>query len=265
MPSRWMIVSAMLVAGLVCRDVLAQQTSSRSSGSSASGSRSSTGSSSTRSLGSGVTAGTRTSIGGTGRASGAGSSGNFGVGSAGMVNSSDRFVRTSRQASAFVGSDSSDTREFVGSVTAGSASGSSGSRNIRAGGGGSSGRGSSANANRGRGGGGPGRQTDEVRVTLNVGFALPLEQVAVETRELAAAKLAGRMARSTWIQRRSPLEVTLAQGTATLRGVVATEHDRALAERLALLEPGISTVKNELMVQPPESAAPVPPKSNTSP
>lgn len=262
MPNRWMILSVVLVVGLVCEYALAQQTSSRSTST-----RSSSGSSTTRSLGSSLNAGTRTSFSSaTGGRGGTGSSGNFGVGSAGTVDSSDRFVRGSRQAGAFVGADASETREFVGSVAAGSSSGSS-YRNIRRGGGGSSG--SSANVNRGGTSSRRGRQTNDVRVTINVGFALPPGKVAVEAQELAAARLVGRMERSTWIQKRSPLEVRLDQGIATLRGVVATEHDRVLAEQLARLEPGIELVKNELMVQPPEPAAPapvpLPPNPNTLP
>jgi hypothetical protein len=264
MASRLMMLSvALLVVGLICGEVLAQQTSRASSTRSSTSRSTASGSSSTRSLGSGVSAGTRTSIGGTGRASGVGSSGNFGVGSAGTVDSSDRFVRTSRQAGAFVGTDSADTRAFVGSVAAGSGTGTS-STSIRRGGGG--GGGGSASANRG---GRRGRQSDEIRVTLDVGFALPPGKVAQEARDLAAAKLAGRMERSTWIQKRSPLVVTLDQGIATLRGVVATEHDRVLAEQLALLEPSIAAVKNELTVQPPEPAAPapapIPPNPNSLP
>ena len=63
------------------------------------------------------------------------------------------------------------------------------------------------------------------------------------------------MERSSWIQNRSPLEVSIDQGTATLRGVVATEHDRVLAERLALLEGGIRQVENLLEIESPSPGA----------
>ena len=69
-------------------------------------------------------------------------------------------------------------------------------------------------------------------------------------RPTTAAALATRLERSRWIQSQSPIEVEIESGTAILRGVVATEHDRALAERAALLEAGIWTVKNELVVEP---------------
>jgi len=50
------------------------------------------------------------------------------------------------------------------------------------------------------------------------------------------------------IKKITPVTVTMQGDTAVLRGRVATEHDRALAERIALLEPGIWYVRNELGV-----------------
>jgi hypothetical protein len=50
---------------------------------------------------------------------------------------------------------------------------------------------------------------------------------------------------------RSPMEVTVQNETATLRGKVATEHDRLLAEHIARFEPGVRFVKNELTVAKP--------------
>lgn len=71
--------------------------------------------------------------------------------------------------------------------------------------------------------------------------------------------------RSTMLSRRltaaasfdpaNPIEVVLENETAILRGVVASDRARSLAERLALLEPGISEVRNELVVGPPERQA----------
>jgi len=49
---------------------------------------------------------------------------------------------------------------------------------------------------------------------------------------------------------RSPLEVTIRQETAILRGVVASPRDRLLAGHLARFEPGVREVKNELTVAP---------------
>ena len=45
-----------------------------------------------------------------------------------------------------------------------------------------------------------------------------------------------------------PIQIEVEKGTAILRGAVASAHDRAIAERLALLEGGIWKVQNELTV-----------------
>ena len=56
------------------------------------------------------------------------------------------------------------------------------------------------------------------------------------------------------------MEVTIEGATAILRGVVATEHDRVLAERVAKLEPGVRQVENLLTLAPPsESPSTQPP------
>ena len=55
------------------------------------------------------------------------------------------------------------------------------------------------------------------------------------------------MARWTYI---TPIRVVMEAETVTLRGVVQTAHDRVLAEQLALLEPGVRRVRNELTVGP---------------
>jgi osmotically-inducible protein OsmY len=173
---------------------------------------------------------------------GQGSAGNFGVGTAGQVDTNARYMRDNRQG-AFVGADSGDT-DFVGAASTDTGRQSSASRNIRRGGGGTS----RANTNRS----GRGRsQQDEVRVVLQLGFTPPSPGSIASSRAPAAvaSQLAGRMEKSSWIQNRTPLEVSIDQGTATLRGVVATEHDRLLAERLTLLEGGIWKVENQLKVE----------------
>jgi hypothetical protein len=57
-----------------------------------------------------------------------------------------------------------------------------------------------------------------------------------------------RLERMPQIQSLGQLEVQVQGGTATLRGVVATEHDRAVIVQLARLEPGIWRVRNEMVV-----------------
>lgn len=171
---------------------------------------------------------------------GQGESGNFGVGSAGEVDSSDRF-RRGNQDGGFVGSNSSDDRSFVGAGSTGINAQSG--PTVRRGGGGAT------NVNQGQ----QRRQKNDIRITLSLGFARPSVAAAGSYRapSAVAARLVGRMERSSWIQNQTPLDLTIDQGTATLRGVVATQHDRVLAERLVLLESGVWDVKNELQVQEP--------------
>ena len=171
---------------------------------------------------------------------GQGASGSGDIGSVGQQDTSARYMRDNRQG-AFVGADAGDT-SFVGAAS--DASGQT--RSVRRGGGGQT------NVNQGRG-----RQQSEVRIVLRLGFTPPKPATIALTRSPAAvaSQLAGRMERSTWIQNRSPLQVQIDEGTATLQGVVSTEHDRVLAERLVLLEPGIRTVTNELRIEPTAPAA----------
>ena len=44
--------------------------------------------------------------------------------------------------------------------------------------------------------------------------------------------------------------VSMEGSTAVLTGTVATEHARDVLESLAMLEPGIAAVRNELLVNP---------------
>ena len=73
---------------------------------------------------------------------------------------------------------------------------------------------------------------------LDVGFKPPAKPVPQFTGQLET-----RVAK---VLKMPSVEIQLEGRTAVLRGSVATDHDRALAEQLALLEPGISFVRNEI-------------------
>ena len=95
------------------------------------------------------------------------------------------------------------------------------------------------------------RSTTQVRAKIRLGFSVPQPKPA-QLAQLGSS-LEQRLEKSSWVQTRSPLDVSIQSGTATLRGVVATEDDRRLAERLARLEPGIRRIDNQLTVSPPGS------------
>jgi osmotically-inducible protein OsmY len=52
------------------------------------------------------------------------------------------------------------------------------------------------------------------------------------------------------------VNVSVLGGTAILRGTVNSDEDRALAAQMAMLEPSISSVQNELRVAAPAAHPP---------
>ena len=196
-----------------------------------------------RNIGSSLSAGTR-------GFSGAGVNNGRGVAGAtsqdngaGILQGNERFVRGSRQPGAFVGSDTTDLPSFLTNLAT-------------AGGRGQSGLNAQGNRNRNQGnanqdfqnfGGRNGRQQQpRYRTTRIVAFDVPTPSPT----ELST-RLTQRFLKTPGIESVSPVQVVVQQRTAILRGVVATDHDRDLAERLVLLEAGISRVQNELRVAQP--------------
>lgn len=178
--------------------------------------------------------------------------------SVGTLSSAEQFLRDAQRAGAFVGADTGDMTGFVGEVGA-----SGTSRTARSGRSSQNARrrtqtSSRANTRNTR------RTTAEIRTTIQVGFSVP----RLPPAQLRST-LATRLASTSRLQMQSPVEVLIENRTATLRGEVATEHGRVLAEQLARLEPGIWEVRNELTVAtdlvtpvvtetPPGPSAPLP-------
>lgn len=96
-----------------------------------------------------------------------------------------------------------------------------------------------------------GRAARRYEPRLAVGFqqlAKPMETVNVEL---------GRQLKSIpGLHPANQYEVSVAGRVATLRGTVASERDRTLAESLLLFEPGIGSVRNELQVKTPSANPP---------
>jgi hypothetical protein len=88
-------------------------------------------------------------------------------------------------------------------------------------------------------------QQQTVRAQMVLGFT-PQVMVAPQIH----IQLGQRLATAVRLPSPSQLQVELAGRTAVLRGTVHSEHSRSLAERLAMLEPGVSAVRNELTVAP---------------
>jgi osmotically-inducible protein OsmY len=83
-----------------------------------------------------------------------------------------------------------------------------------------------------------------IRVRLQPAFDLPARPPAQAATEVQTRLTQAMTARGV----ASP-QVEMAGRVALLRGVVVSERDRALLERLALLEPGVSKVENFLTIQ----------------
>lgn len=90
-----------------------------------------------------------------------------------------------------------------------------------------------------------------IRVTLKPAFDLPTADATPVSREVQT--------RINTLMRQGGMpsaNFVMTGRVAVLRGTVATEHDRALAERLASLEPGVSRVQNLLTIAPDQPVAP---------
>ena len=98
-----------------------------------------------------------------------------------------------------------------------------------------------------------------ITTTYSIDFSTPS---AAPTA--VSIKISDQLNRSRSLASAGGVNVQIEGKTAVLRGTVASDHDRALAQQLAMLEPGVSQVKNELQVagSAPRGASPT--GSNTS-
>jgi hypothetical protein len=89
-------------------------------------------------------------------------------------------------------------------------------------------------------------QPPAIRVRLQPAFDVPTLPAGQANLEILA-----RMTRVMELRGVASPQVEIAGRTAVLRGTVATERDRALLERIASLEPGVSRVENLVTIQAP--------------
>lgn len=86
----------------------------------------------------------------------------------------------------------------------------------------------------------------KVRAVVRPDFSNVPDAGAEAPEPLAAFE--GRMSRLPVGKRMQSVTASIQDGQVTLTGTVATESDKKLAERLMMLEPGVRSVKNQLMV-----------------
>ena len=80
---------------------------------------------------------------------------------------------------------------------------------------------------------------------IEIGFEVP------ETKKSAVAKtVADSMGANKPGTRFSGVQVSMAGSVAILRGTVSSANDRQLAEQIAMLDPSVTSVRNELTVTP---------------
>ncbi len=95
--------------------------------------------------------------------------------------------------------------------------------------------------------------TGEAPATLRPGFEHP-RAGAPQADQI----LTNRLSQMLRMRMPTPVEATVQDGTATLRGFVRSEEQRRLAEQLVRLEPGVWAVNNQLAVEEdPREAQPL--------
>jgi hypothetical protein len=77
----------------------------------------------------------------------------------------------------------------------------------------------------------------------------PIRQVS--QRFYVASRIEDRLQRVLGTRARSPISVSLVNGTATVRGRVSTQNDRQLIGNLVMFEPGIRVVDNQVSIESP--------------
>jgi hypothetical protein len=81
----------------------------------------------------------------------------------------------------------------------------------------------------------------------------PQIEVAARSTAGLSTSLTRQLRETPGVRSLSPLRVTQRGRTLILEGAVATEHDKAVIERMLLLEPGVDQVQNDLTVGTPSS------------
>jgi hypothetical protein len=112
--------------------------------------------------------------------------------------------------------------------------------------------------NQGQSGGGgtaPKDQQPWYEPRIEVGFSVPTPAPTVVQTNIAAPLHAPALS-----SRFGSVNVSVQGSTVTLRGTVPSEEDRQLAAQMAMLEPTVSSVQNDLTVAAPATPAAMPPR-----
>lgn len=97
----------------------------------------------------------------------------------------------------------------------------------------------------------------QIRFRITLGFSHPRPAATK-----VSADFARRLTRIPQLESAEAVAVTMEDRTAVLAGEVATEHEKMLIEKLAMMEPGVSAVRNELTVKATSELLPGPEATN---
>ena len=178
------------------------------------------------------------------------------------MGTSARFLDANRQG-AFVGADTGDTRNAISAQSGVAGLSGRGSMQGLQGLQGLGNMFSSLGRNNSFGNNQNGQRSNaraQLRIPIRIGFqSKPVASTRVMT------EFQTRLTKLPALTGVGKIQVALEGSTAVLRGTVATEGDKQLAADLAMLEPAIADVRNELVVDPAVTTAEVLAPTNPSP
>jgi hypothetical protein len=168
----------------------------------------------------------------------------------GQIGTSDNFT-IQRDATAFLGGAATS---FFGDQGATGATGLRGLSGLGGGGLGGFGRGNTGFGNQLNN---QNATKPQIRFRITLGFSHP-RPAGTKVSE----GFARRLTRIPQLASARSVAVTMEDRTAVLAGQVATEHEKTLIEKLAMMEPGVSAVRNELTVTASLELLPLPEATN---
>ncbi|MCC7086301.1 MAG: BON domain-containing protein [Pirellulales bacterium] len=165
---------------------------------------------------------------------------------AGSITGNERFLRQNQRPGQFVGNDSAQAQSFVGAMSQlmGNRNGFGNQNNF--------GQGQNRNRqNQNRNGRNRQERSPIQRVYVaDFGSAGPVSPAI-------ASRLSKQLSESHKLTG-GPIQAALQGQTVILQGVVASNHERDLAAQMAMLEPGVAKVQNDLQVLPPPTETDLP-------
>jgi osmotically-inducible protein OsmY len=97
-------------------------------------------------------------------------------------------------------------------------------------------------------------RTQTAAPQMSIGMEIGFQPAAAPTAQVSTA-LSSRISQMAGDRIDEPVTVTISGGQATLRGAVKSPYDRIVIGAMALMEPGVRQVRNELTIEPQTALA----------